>query len=361
MMKTVLGFSLVIPLLSASVVQAQTASLTEVEVRPAEEGVQLMLTRDSSQPLRQFQTRFGNTLAIDIPNTRLREGESIMQQNPAPNISKVQVLQKFSNSIRILIVGKDNPPTAEVTTLDNGMIVSVPKVSAPLAEAEDPPMTTEDAIELLVTNQPSERFTSPFPQVGISREEFITLPDQNLGEILERLPGVVIGGPPGESKDVRLRGLDKEFTRTQVDDIQLPGGGEKREFQVNRLPSFIVEEVRIIRNPTAEFESDGIAGRIDVETRPIPEDPTFNLVARYGGLNSFDGDYLNGAIGYGDRVSETFGFNSYFDYKELPLDRDKEEVEFEDGSIKKNKIEDEDISQELMSTGGDIGFFYNQG
>ncbi|MFB6276501.1 MAG: TonB-dependent receptor plug domain-containing protein, partial [Halothece sp.] len=206
-----------------------------------------------------------------------------------------------------------------------------------------------------------QRFTSPIPQVGISREEFITLPDQNLGEILERLPGVVIGGPPGESKDVRLRGLDKEFTRTQVDGIQLPGGGEKREFQVNRLPSFIVEEVRIIRNPTAEFESDGIAGRIDVETRPIPEDPTFNLVARYGGLNSFDGDYLNGAIGYGDRVSETFGFNSYFDYKELPLDRDKEEVEFEDGSIKKKKIENEDISQELISAGGDIGFFYNQG
>ena len=359
MMKQFLGVSLAIPFLYPTVAQAQSANLIEVEVRPTQEGIELILTTESSQPLRQFETRFGNTLAIDIPNTRIRE--EIVEQNPTSDISEVRVLQKFSNSVRVLIVGEDAIPTASITQQGEGMIVSIPKPSPPVAEKAPMKGDEMEEIELIVTNQLSDRFTSPIPQVGISREEFTTLPDQNVGEILQRLPGVVIGGAPGESKDVQLRGLDKEFTRTQVDGIQLPGGGEKREFQVNRLPSFIVQDVRIIRNPTAEFESDGIAGRVDVETRPIPEDPTFNLVARYGGLESFDGEYLNGAIGYGDRVSETFGFNSYFDYKELPLDRDKEEVEFEDGTIKKNKTENEDVDQELISAGGDIGLFYNQG
>jgi len=365
MMKTVIGFSLVIPLLSASVVQAQTASVTEVEIRPTEEGVELMLTRDSSQPLRQFQTRFGNTLAIDIPNTRLREGESIMQQNPAPNISKVQVLQKFSNSIRILIVGEAKIPTAEIISKDNGILVSIPKASPALAEQT--PMNDDEMekqeIELIVTNLPNDRFSSPIPQVSISREEFTTLPDRDAAAIFERLPGVLVEGPPsGKDQDIRLRGLGQGFTRTEVDGIQLPGRGEAREFNTSGLPSFIIQEGRIIRNPTAEFESDGIAGRVQIETRPIPDDPTFNLAGNFGGLDNFNGDTLNTAIGYGDRVSKTFGFNGYFDFKERPSDVLQQDTEFKnDGTLKKEKVEEKDIDQDLISSAVDLGLFYNRG
>ncbi|MEX2454931.1 MAG: TonB-dependent receptor plug domain-containing protein, partial [Rhodospirillaceae bacterium] len=63
----------------------------------------------------------------------------------------------------------------------------------------------------------SERRLLNYPTTGLTRDQFETTPNQRLGDVLQRLPGVTMGGAPGERKDVRLRGMDKEYTRTQFD------------------------------------------------------------------------------------------------------------------------------------------------
>lgn len=120
------------------------------------------------------------------------------------------------------------------------------------------------------------------PTVGLDRDRIETSPATRLGDVLTRLPGVTIGGPPGENKDVRLRGLDKEFTRTEFGGFSLSDGGEKREFQVFRFPSQLVETVDIVRNPSAAMEADGIGGRIAVGFRPIPQERLIELEAAAG-------------------------------------------------------------------------------
>jgi uncharacterized iron-regulated membrane protein/outer membrane receptor protein involved in Fe transport len=163
-------------------------------------------------------------------------------------------------------------------------------------------------------------------QTGLTRADIATRNNRRLSDVVARMPGVFMTGPPGGDKDVRLRGLDKEFSRTQIDGIVVPDGGEKRELQLNRIPSSTVESVRIIRNPTAEFESDGLAGRVDVQTRPIPEQFLMDARAGYGGRNnSLINDIAQGQLSAGRRLNRRLGFFGAFDYLNdtLPIQRAK--------------------------------------
>lgn len=168
------------------------------------------------------------------------------------------------------------------------------------------------------------RLDDPLFQTGLTRADIATRNNRRLSDVVARMPGVFMSGPPGGDKDVRLRGLDKEFSRTQVDGVMIPDGGEKRELQLNRLPSSAVEMVRIVRNPTAEFESDGLAGRVDVQTRPIPQ--RFHLEGRLGygaRRNSFANDITQGQITAGGRFGRRYGFSGTFDWLDdvLPIER----------------------------------------
>jgi hypothetical protein len=204
-----------------------------------------------------------------------------------------------------------------------------------------------------------QRLANEVPQAGIAREEFGQRNNRRLGDVLQRLPGVLMGGPPGQPQDVQLRGLDKEFTRTQVDGVRLPDGGEKREFQVNRIPSFLVDKVTVIRNQTAEYESDGLAGQVDVKTRTIPKGkPQAEARLGYGGHDDgLDGDLIHGSLGVGYRPVDWLGGSSAFDYQDNTVVRPKYKL-FSTG-----KTEDENETERQESTNffGDLATFYDGG
>lgn len=62
-------------------------------------------------------------------------------------------------------------------------------------------------------------------------------------DAVKELPGVVTGRAPGE---------DKAYTRTTVDGIQLPDGGERREFDPDRLSSALMVTPSPSRSAEAE-------------------------------------------------------------------------------------------------------------
>lgn len=220
------------------------------------------------------------------------------------------------------------------------------------ADNGDPPASTtepgEEPIEIVgeaaeLAPLESERLLNPVPLTGVERETFKERPStRRLGDVINRLPGVFMGGPPGENKDIRLRGLDKEFTRFEFDGVQLPGGGEKREFQVNRLSPLLVGELKVIRNPTAEYESDGIAGRVIVEPRPIPEDWRVDLRGGGGVLEGSDTELIEGGVSIGKMLTDRFGFNATFDFTRQPLIKDKVKRKFKDGVLDETEIEEEE-------------------
>lgn len=187
------------------------------------------------------------------------------------------------------------------------------------------------------------RLVSPEQFTGVTREEFGRRANRRAGDIVARLPGVFMGGPPGENKDARLRGLDKEFARTQVDGLTLPDGGEKRELQLNRIPADLIQEVRILRNPAPEFESDGFAGRLDFRFRRIPDGKlTGELRLGAGERNrAADTRWLGSAM-FAGRLNDRLGGIASFFYLEDPTYKFKTEQEFSaTGAARKSTVENE--------------------
>lgn len=201
------------------------------------------------------------------------------------------------------------------------------------------------------------------PAARLRREEFEERPSRRrLGDVINRMPGVFMGGPPGENKDIRLRGLDKEFTRFELDGVQLPGGGEKREFQVNRLSPFAVQEIRILRQPTAAEESDGIAGRVQAELRPIPDALRTDFRLFGGRAEEGDGRGLYGAsIAVGDR-NDSAGGQLFLDLQRSPLHKEKTKRKIDaGGTLKETEREDEDKPTDSVNVQGELAAYYDRG
>jgi outer membrane receptor protein involved in Fe transport len=237
----------------------------------------------------------------------------------------------------------------------------LPKEDAHMKKTKEPMKLPALSVEAEASTPEQNRLNDPVPQTGITRDIFEKRNNRRAGDVLKRMSGVLMGGPPGENKDVRLRGMDKEFTRTQVDGVQIPGGGEKREFQVNRIPSFMLGEVNIIRNPTAEYESDGLAGRVDIKTRDIPTELKIEGRAGYGGRDELKNDLFNGNIGFGFKPTEWFGIMGTYDHQRNRFKKDKFKRILSGKS--EGKSEDEDEKKLLTNNDAslDMGFYYGPG
>lgn len=216
-------------------------------------------------------------------------------------------------------------------------------------------VTTVDGAK---TDDEYRRVEQANPQVIIDRERFAAHPSgPRANDAIKRLPGVVVSGGIDEAKDIRIRGLDKEFSRVAVDGVQLPDSGEKRELQINRVPSFAVESLTLVRTPTADLEHDGIAGRLEIKTRDIPKvwtTETDAAVGRIDGVGDFAGHFQ--AL-TGGRVGNV-GLMVYGSVVEEP--REKSKDKFNAAGLKtESEYETKPLS--YKNFGGDLAWFYGEG
>jgi len=194
-----------------------------------------------------------------------------------------------------------------------------------------------------------DRLHDPLPFTGTTRDDFEHRPNNRAGDILKRLPGVFMGGPPGERNDLRLRGLDKEFTRAQLDGMPLPDGGEKRELQFDRLPAQFVDEVRVLRSPTAEFESDGLAGRVAITSAPIAENFNGRVRGAWGERNTSDAALWHFSGQLEGRVLPWLGLQGTASYFDDPCIKTKHE-ETATAAGAPGKVVDEVEAKRLTAT-----------
>jgi len=200
-----------------------------------------------------------------------------------------------------------------------------------------------------------ERYDRAEPTSRLTREQFEQLPGaRRLSDVVDRMPGVFFRGPVGVNRDIKLRGMDKEFNRFEVDGVQLPGVGG-REFRVNRLSQQSVDTIELLRNPGASYESDGIAGRIVVQSRDIPEEFTMSGEATAGGVESLDGTFRQTRLAIGDKVSDTFGYNLFIDSARVPRQKDKSKTTTDGaGDFKEREVEDEEVVEHALNINADF-------
>ncbi len=122
---------------------------------------------------------------------------------------------------------------------------------------------------------------SDLPIEAVAPEDIGKLPDQNVAEALQRLPGVQIDrGPEGEGTAVLIDGLRQNLT-TLNGDVFLTGrefyvsgegsgngaGSNSQYNSLEGIPSEEVGGIDVYKNPEASMTEGGLGGTIDLKTR----------------------------------------------------------------------------------------------
>ena len=116
---------------------------------------------------------------------------------------------------------------------------------------------------------------------AVSAEDVGKLPDLNVAEALQRVPGVAIQRSRGEGDFVSMRGLGPEFVRGTLNGRTLVSGTETqtftrsgnvetsngRETNFDLLPSELISVLEVVKSPAAENVEGGMGGVVNVRTR----------------------------------------------------------------------------------------------
>ena len=111
-------------------------------------------------------------------------------------------------------------------------------------------------------NDTEQRRESTASKIVIGREDIDKQGDATIAEVLKRLPGITLGGPPGRGGPIRMRGLGNGYTQILLDGERMPPG-----FSIDQLTPEQVERIEILRAPTAETGARAIAGTINIVLR----------------------------------------------------------------------------------------------
>jgi len=112
-------------------------------------------------------------------------------------------------------------------------------------------------------------------------------PEQNLAEALQRMPGVTIERNKGLGTRVSVRGLPPEYTHVSINDLATASGSGGRDVEFDMFASEIIQQVTVLKSPTAATEEGGIAGSVDISTaRPFDYSDRKLVVSAEGAYNS---------------------------------------------------------------------------
>ena len=157
------------------------------------------------------------------------------------------------------------------------------------------------ADEIIVTGQVAtrNRTTAVAPQLTFDREFFEKYEPISVGDALKRTPGVAFTSDIGEYDAPQLRGLGNGFTQILINGRTIPGAGNNRSVLVDRIPAELVERIEIIRSPSADIDSQGVGGTINIILKDGASLPP-GIVGRASAIYyNFDEKLRGaGAIGY---------------------------------------------------------------
>lgn len=106
----------------------------------------------------------------------------------------------------------------------------------------------------------------------IDSEQLSQFNEQAFGDPLRRLPGVTFDGA-NRTREIRLLGLPGEYTQVLINGRLLLDGESRRNFEMDRIPTSLVDRVEIIRSPRAGLDGAGAAGSVNIVLKSGAELP----------------------------------------------------------------------------------------
>jgi TonB-dependent receptor len=153
---------------------------------------------------------------------------------------------------------------------------SLPPVAAAPADAE--PSIVITGFRASLKKALDIKLSADHIQDSLVAEDIGKLPDQNIAEAIERIPGIVVststvngsGQSAGEPTEISVRGFSPEFAAALYNGRVLATDSGGREFDFDVLPAELIARVDVAKSSTADQPEGGIAATVNMMTfRPL--------------------------------------------------------------------------------------------
>ncbi|MBD2778818.1 type IV pilus secretin family protein [Iningainema tapete] len=296
-------------ILAAQAVWAQTTQVTQVQLKPVNGGINVILKTSNGDRPQIFTTKRDKALVADIINTKLRlpQGNSFRQDNPAPGIASVVINQLDTNSIRLIVTGTDiTPNTQPVERKQDGITLNFTqgagvagKTPTPQNRAMPTPQNNNQPVAQTNPSQPNQKpqeVLVPNPQISIDGKPAPTAelnqPTNSAPPFLPRAVAPPVGDIAVSSTDASPSTVDLG-TQQKVPRLVL------RDAPVREVLSLLARAANLNlayiggtatpgpggQQPAAAAAGgDGPTISLDIENEPVQD--VFNYVLRLSGLEA---------------------------------------------------------------------------
>lgn len=243
---------------------------------------------DLSSALRDFSRATNLQLAASPDLLRGRRSKAVQGRfTPAQALSRLT----DASGVRARIVGRSIVTERAVATSSAERARPTPSAVPIVARAEPAALVQTSASQVedvVVTGFRSSllaardlKRSATGTQDVIVADDIAAFPDLNLAESLQRVPGVAIMRDAGEGRQISLRGLGPDFTRTQLNGMEVLGNtssgfdnrgsvSRTRSFDYSLFASELFNRVVVEKTYAAEQDEGGIGGTVGLTTaRPF--------------------------------------------------------------------------------------------
>lgn len=127
----------------------------------------------------------------------------------------------------------------------------------------------------------------------ISADAFGMIVDENVGNFLQRLPGITMEEQEGSMLFAKIRGISPSLNAVTVNGTRQPSGGTRgglnRSFELDTVPADFIETIEVTKAPTPDMDADSIGGSINLKTKSALDRKGRMITYRVGGSYTFDG------------------------------------------------------------------------
>lgn len=123
----------------------------------------------------------------------------------------------------------------------------------------------------------------------ITAEDMAKFPDLNLGEAVQRVPGVALSRDGGEGRNISVRGLGPNFTRILVDGMEAQsttggtdasgGNNRNRQFDFNIFAADLFSAITVQKTQSAETEEGSLGATVNLGLAHALDNPGFHFAA----------------------------------------------------------------------------------
>lgn len=164
---------------------------------------------------------------------------------------------------------------------------------------------------------------------AIVAEDIGKLPDENIAEALQRIPGLSITRDNGEGSQVSVRGVAPNLNRISVNGKTLTSDGDDQAVGLESFSAGLLDRVDVIKSPSANMVEGSLGGSVVLKTkRPLDMKNRKIVATAQAAYNDLSEETdPKGAFNYFDQFrGGTVGFGMSLTYEERSLRQDGFEI-----------------------------------